>query len=51
MTAAAMIACYINPDSPSLPFRWVEGLYLKERQDFYATNIIWQAHNDHCEGG
>ncbi len=33
------------------PFRWIEGLYSKERQDFYATNIIWQAHNDHREGG
>jgi len=24
------------------PFRWIEGLYSKERQDFYATNLIWQ---------
>lgn len=29
------------------PFRWIQGLYSKERQDFYATNFIWQA----CHGG
>lgn len=23
------------------PFRWIDGLYAREKQDFYAANLIW----------
>ena len=25
------------------PFRWINGLYSEDKQDFYAKNLIWQA--------
>ncbi|KAL7529623.1 hypothetical protein ACHAXR_003060, partial [Thalassiosira sp. AJA248-18] len=24
------------------PFRWIDGLYSEDKQDFYAKNLIWQ---------
>ena len=28
------------------PFRWIDGLYAEDKQEFYAKNIIWQANVD-----
>eukprot|EP00978_Attheya_sp_CCMP212_P014677 scaffold37517_cov46-Attheya_sp.AAC.1 len=31
------------------PFRWIEGLYSSEKQDFYAQHLIWNAKKDEKE--
>eukprot|EP00578_Thalassiosira_sp_NH16_P027413 CAMPEP_0181092850 /NCGR_PEP_ID=MMETSP1071-20121207/9132_1 /TAXON_ID=35127 /ORGANISM="Thalassiosira sp., Strain NH16" /LENGTH=1679 /DNA_ID=CAMNT_0023175045 /DNA_START=150 /DNA_END=5185 /DNA_ORIENTATION=+ len=28
------------------PFQWINGLYSQEKQEFYAKNLIWQAHGN-----